>query len=142
MSPRFSLDADWVSSIRVHPSCARLILRIVNQSGKPISPVAKAMGLTESALRNWVKQAQINCQSNLQGQLTSAERKELHELRRDLKRVRLECDFLKKVATCFAKLFDSRHSAMINHTLSNIVAETAARSGRSDRLWKCEPHSG
>jgi transposase len=33
---------------------------IVNQSGKPISQVAKEMGLTESALRKWVKQAQID----------------------------------------------------------------------------------
>ena len=76
---------------------------IVNQSGKPISQVAKEMGLTESALRNWVKQAHIDRQSHPQGQLTSAERKELSELRRELKRVQMERDFLKKAATFFAK---------------------------------------
>jgi transposase len=74
--------------------------------------------LTESALRRWVKQAQIDQQRDSQGQLTSSERKELNELRRDLKRVRLERDFLtagalsggtppthclKKAATFFAK---------------------------------------
>ena len=32
-------------------------VRIVTQSGKPIAQIAKEMGLTESALRNWVKQA-------------------------------------------------------------------------------------
>ncbi len=32
---------------------------IVNQSGKPISQVAKEMGLTESALRNWVKKPKL-----------------------------------------------------------------------------------
>ncbi|NJK30762.1 MAG: transposase [Acaryochloris sp. SU_5_25] len=52
-------------------------VRVVNQSGKPISQVAQEMGLTESALRKWVKQAQIDRQSDPQGQLTSAERKEL-----------------------------------------------------------------
>jgi transposase len=52
------------------------------------------MGLTESALRKWVKQAQVDCQIEPQGQLTSPERKELNELRRDLKRVQLERDFL------------------------------------------------
>lgn len=76
---------------------------IVNQSGKPISQVAKEMGLTESALRKWVKQAQVDSQADPAGQLTSSERKELNELRRDLKRVRMERDFLKKVATFFAK---------------------------------------
>jgi transposase len=30
-------------------------VRIVAQSGKPISQIAKEMGLTESTLRNWVK---------------------------------------------------------------------------------------
>ena len=35
-------------------------VRIVNQSGKPISQVAKEMGLTETALRNWIKQAQVD----------------------------------------------------------------------------------
>jgi len=78
-------------------------VRIVNQSGKPVHQVAKEMGLTESALRNWVKQAQVDGQTEPQGQLTSTERKELNELRRDLKRVQMERDFLKKAATFFAK---------------------------------------
>jgi transposase len=70
-------------------------VRIVNQSGKPVSQIAKEMGLSESALRRWVQQAQIDRQPNPQGQLTSAERKELIALRRDLKRVQMERDFLK-----------------------------------------------
>jgi transposase len=37
------------------------------------------------------------------GLLTSAERQELNALRRDLKRVRMERDFLKKAATFFAR---------------------------------------
>jgi transposase len=78
-------------------------VRIVHQSGKPVIQVAREMGLTESALRRWVKQAQIDQESDPQGKLTSAERKELNELRRDLKRVQMERDFLKKAATFFAK---------------------------------------
>jgi transposase len=57
-------------------------VEIVNQSGKSVSHIAKEMGLTESALRNWVKPAQIDRQSDPQGQLTSTERKELIALRR------------------------------------------------------------
>ena len=71
-------------------------VRIVGQSGKPVSQVAKEMGLTESALRKWVKQAQIDRAGDRQGALTSAERQELHTLRRDLKRVRRSRDCLKK----------------------------------------------
>jgi transposase len=73
-------------------------VRIVNQSGKPVSQVAKEMGLTDSALRKWVKQAQVDGQTEPQGQLTSTERKELNELRRDLKRVQRSRDFLTAVA--------------------------------------------
>jgi transposase len=78
-------------------------VRIVQQSGKSIAQVAKEMGLTASALRNWVRQAEIDQQPNPTGELTSSERKELSELRRELKRVQMERDFLKKVSTFFAK---------------------------------------
>ena len=64
-------------------------VRIVHQSRKSVNQVAKEMGLTPSALRNWVKQDTIDHHSNPQGQLTTAERKELSELRRELKRVQL-----------------------------------------------------
>jgi transposase-like protein len=73
-------------------------VRIVNQSGKPVSQVTKEMGLTDSALRKWVKQAQVDGQAEPQGQLTTPERKELNELRRDLKRVQMERDFLRQYA--------------------------------------------
>lgn len=79
-------------------------VRIVEESGKPISRVAKEMGLTESALRNWVKQSKIDQQGGRHGPLTSEEREELNTLRRELKRVQMERDFLKKAATfCFAR---------------------------------------
>jgi transposase len=72
-------------------------VRIVHQSGKSVNQVAKEMGLTPSALRNWVKQAQIDSSGDAQGPLTSAERQELNALRRDLKRVQMERDFLRQV---------------------------------------------
>jgi transposase len=61
------------------------------------------MGLTPSSLSRWIKQAQIDNHAAPQGQLTSSERKELNELRRELKCVQMERDFLKKAATFFAK---------------------------------------
>jgi transposase len=78
-------------------------VKIVEDSGKPIRQIAREMGLTESALRKWVKQAKIENQGGGQGELTSRERQELNNLRRELKRVEMERDFLKKVATFFAK---------------------------------------
>lgn len=53
----------------------------MQQSGKPISQIAKEVGLTESALRNWVKQAQIDQTAIPNGPLTTEERQELAERR-------------------------------------------------------------
>ncbi|NJR71594.1 MAG: IS3 family transposase [Synechococcales cyanobacterium CRU_2_2] len=78
-------------------------VNIVKQSGKPVSQVAKEMGLTESALRKWVKQSQIDAQPRIEGELTSAEQQELLMLRRELKRVKMERDFLKKAANLLRK---------------------------------------
>ncbi|MEA5448037.1 transposase [Leptolyngbya sp. CCNP1308] len=72
-------------------------VRIVGQSGKPVSQVAQEMGLTKSALRKWVKQAQIDHSGDTQSSLTSTERQELNTLRRDLKQVRRSQDFLEGV---------------------------------------------
>ncbi|PSN20022.1 hypothetical protein C7271_04275 [filamentous cyanobacterium CCP5] len=77
---------------------------MVTQSGKPVSQVAREIALTESALRKWVKQAQIDASGEGQGQLTSAERQELNQLERELKRVQMGSDCLKKVAiVCCAR---------------------------------------
>ena len=78
-------------------------VNIVKQSGKSVSQVAREMGLTESALRKWVKQSRIDAQPRVEGELTSPEQQELVRLRRELKRVKQERDFLKKAAAFFAR---------------------------------------
>ncbi|ABW31700.1 transposase [Acaryochloris marina] len=70
-------------------------VKIVQQSGKSVNQVARELDLTPSALRKWIKQAQIDQHPIPGGPLTSAERQELNQLRRDLKRVQMERDFLK-----------------------------------------------
>ena len=78
-------------------------VRIVEQSTQSIGQVAREMGLTETALRNWVKQSHIDQKQASQGALNTDERAELVRLRRDLKRVQMERDFLKKAVTFFAR---------------------------------------
>ncbi|MBV5262407.1 IS3 family transposase, partial [Synechococcus moorigangaii CMS01] len=72
-------------------------VQIVQQSDKSITQIALEMGLTESALRKWVKTAQMEAEAaTLPKPLTHDERQELQRLRRELKRVQMERDFLKK----------------------------------------------
>ena len=78
-------------------------VRIVETSGKPIAQIAREMDLSVTALRNWVKQAKIDTAQDPNGPLTSDERAEMARLRRELKRVTMERDFLKHAAAYFAK---------------------------------------
>lgn|SRR5689334_15812642 len=78
-------------------------VKIVKNSGKSVTQVAQEMGLTVSALRNWVKQDETSRSPVPRESLTADERAELVRLRKDLKRVEMERDFLKKAAAFFAR---------------------------------------
>lgn len=78
-------------------------VRIVEQSGKSIAQVAREMGLGESTLNRWVNQAHQAQKTEPQASLTAQEHQELVQLRREVKRLQMERDFLKKAAAFFAK---------------------------------------
>ena len=78
-------------------------VELVRKSGKSIGEVARDLDLTESSLRAWVKQAEIDAGRGPAGALTSEERDELRTLRREVKVLRMERDFLKKTSAYFAK---------------------------------------
>jgi transposase len=78
-------------------------VRLCKVGDRSIKQVAKDLDLTETALRNWVKRAEIDAGSGPPEALTSAEREELVRLRRELKRVTMEREILKAAATFFAK---------------------------------------
>ena len=77
-------------------------VRMVREVGN-LAKVARKLDLTESSLRNWVKQADIDEGRGPEGALTSEEREELRRLRRENRRLEMERDFLKKAAAFFAR---------------------------------------
>ena len=79
------------------------VVGLVRASGKSVGQVARELDLTETAVRNWVRQAAIDGKRDPQGPLTSEERAELTRLRREMKTVTMERDFLRKAAAFFAK---------------------------------------
>jgi len=78
-------------------------VRLVRESGKSIGAIARELDLTETALRRWVRQAEIDAGRGPAGALTTSERDELTQLRRENKRLRMERDILKKATAFFAK---------------------------------------
>jgi transposase len=79
------------------------VVSLVRSSGKSVGQVARELDLTETAVRGWVRQAAIDGKRDPQGPLTSEERAELTRLRREMKTVTMERDFLRKAAAFFAK---------------------------------------
>ena len=61
-------------------------VEIVRSSGKPIRQVANELGIYDSTLGNWVRQAEVN-RGEREG-LTSDERERLRELERENARLR------------------------------------------------------
>ena len=78
-------------------------VRLVVEGRRGIAEVARDLDLTESALRQWVRQSEVDAGRGKLGELTTAEREELARLRREVKRLRLEREILKKAAAFFAK---------------------------------------
>ncbi len=78
-------------------------VRLCKVGDRSIKQVAKDLDLTETALRDWVKRADIDAGKGPPEALTTAEREELSRLRRELKRVTMEREILKAAATFFAK---------------------------------------
>lgn len=77
-------------------------IRLVLDERKPVTQVARDLDLAQSVLRGWMKQA-VADRSHGRAGLTSEERAELAQLRRENRVLRMERDILKKAAAFFAK---------------------------------------
>ncbi len=77
------------------------VVALVRSSGKSIGAVSRDLDLTETAVREWVKRADVD--GGKRNGLTTAEREELSRLRRQVRVLEKERSILKKAATFFAK---------------------------------------
>jgi transposase len=76
---------------------------LVLEEGKSITQVARDLDLTETAFRKWVERARADRGRGKPGVLTTAERQELSQLRKEVRELKQERDILKKAAAFFAK---------------------------------------
>ena len=76
-------------------------VELVRTSGKSVAEVCRDLDLTETAVRRWVAQAEID--AGRRDGLTTGERDELSQLRREVRVLRQERDILAKATAFFAK---------------------------------------
>ena len=72
-------------------------------SGQKVAAAAKALGIVEQTLANWVKADKAGKLRGLSSEQLSAERMENIRLRAELARVTMERDILGKATAYFAK---------------------------------------
>ena len=77
------------------------VVALVRQPGNTAASVARDLDLTETAVRDWVKQADVD--DGTRDGLPSDERAELAQLRKEVRVLREERDILKRATAFFAR---------------------------------------
>ncbi len=79
------------------------VVKLIRQGGRSVGAVSRELDLTETAVRRWVSQAEIDSGAGPAGALTTDERRELADLRKRVKTLEMEREILKKATAFFAK---------------------------------------
>ena len=83
------------------PEFRRRAVELARQPGASVPRVAKGLGISESGLRRWLRQDDIDG-GRIEG-LTRDERAELVQLRRDKRVLEMEVEILKRASAYFAR---------------------------------------
>ena len=78
-------------------------VKLVTEKGYKVSEAARNLGIHHSSLRNWKKQLETDGNQSFpgKGHMTS-DKEELYRLRKEVKKLRMEREILKKAAAFFA----------------------------------------
>ncbi len=76
-------------------------VKLIKEGPRSIGQVAQDLDLTESAVRNWVRQYEVD--GGARDGVSTVEREELRRLRAENRQLKMERDILKKAAAFFAK---------------------------------------
>ena len=83
------------------PEFRQRAIELARLKEKPIAQIAADLGISESCLRNWVHQADID--EGVKEGLSTDDRAELVRLRRELRVKEMEIEILKRASAYFAR---------------------------------------
>ncbi|MGH3869452.1 MAG: transposase [Pseudonocardiaceae bacterium] len=84
------------------PEFRRRAVELARLGEQPIAALVKQLSISESCLRNWLAQAEADDATD-GSRLTTGEKKDLAQLRRDKRRLERENGILKRAAAYFAR---------------------------------------
>ncbi len=111
------------------PEFRRRAVELARQGDRPIAVLAQRLQISESCLRRWVDQADID-DNGSDSRLTSAEKRELAQLRRQTRRLERENEILRHALAYFVRLLTHESSS----ALSCSGGPTAPNSAPSAQL--------
>jgi transposase len=100
-------ESDATTTRFFAPEYKAEVVELIRSTGKTVGQVARELDLTETAVRQWVRQADLDTGRRSDG-LTTAELEELRRLRRENRELREEREILRKAAVFFARETDHR----------------------------------
>ena len=81
----------------------REAVRLVLEGDVHVAQAARDLEVCETSLHRWIKQHKIDHGPNKGGEVTTAEREEIRQLRSKVRRLEMERAILKKATAFFAK---------------------------------------
>lgn len=90
-----------------YPAEFRERLVELHRAGRSVRELADEFEPSEQTIRNWITQADRDSGRVVDDRLTSDEKAELRQLRRQVKRLKMEREILKKAAAWFAQESDA-----------------------------------
>lgn len=87
---------------RFSPQFKAEAVQMVIETGKPVAEVARDLGIHDGTLGNWVN-AHRRANPEPEQPLTPVERVRVKEMEDEIRRLRMENEFLKKAAAFFAR---------------------------------------
>src|SRR5438270_748012 len=102
LNARRALRGSQYTAIRFSPQFKAEAVQMVLETGKPVAEVARDLGINEGTLGNWVN---IWRRDNPEPvpDLNPVERARVKEMEDEIRRLRMENEFLKKAAAFFAR---------------------------------------
>jgi transposase len=86
------------------------VVELIRSTSKTVGQVWRELDLTGTAVRQWVRQADLDTGRRSDG-LTTTEREDLRRRRGENRELREEREMLRKAAVCFARQTDHRCAA-------------------------------
>lgn len=93
------------------PEYRREAARLVIDTGRPVAPVARELGLGEQLLGRWVAQERARLEAPEESAAAETEKSELERLRRENAQLRMDNEFLGKAAAFFASKQQNRNAS-------------------------------